>query len=418
MAHPFALNSFRIASQEQIDTIRGLDIERIRFSPEQSLPPPPPTLVAGTSVAAASSTAEASATTNGTAPVDSIADPASVARQQRREQLSNQRASLQRCENRFSDATKSYRQVAESAHNRPAFARQQCESAVTALLAELSEQEESCIRLLSEKAGEKTSLHAINVTVISLLLGKALGLDEDHMKYLGMGALLHDLGKLDLPDRLRWRDDQFTSAERQIYQGHVGHGLSISRSMGLPNEVQQVIDQHHELDDGSGYPRRLKGSQIAELARVVALVNHYDNLCNPGNPALAITPHEALSLIYAQAKRQFDQRTLGLFIRMMGVYPPGSVLELNDGRYAMVASVNSSRPLRPQIIIHDSAIPAEEAMIVDLEHAPDLGIHRSLKPLQLPRAAFDYLSPRKRLCYFFERGREAPPANVDAEVAQ
>jgi hypothetical protein len=144
------------------------------------------------------------------------------------------------------------------------------------------------------------------------------------------------------------------------------------------------------------------------------LVNQYDNLCNPGNPAQSLTPHDALALIFARQRDAFDATVLAAFIRMMGVYPPGSVLQLNDERYAIVVSVNSDRPLKPRILIHEPDVPADEALVFDLEQHPDVGIQRAIKPLQLPRAVFDYLSPRKRMCYFFERslataGREASP---------
>jgi hypothetical protein len=102
-------------------------------------------------------------------------------------------------------------------------------------------------------------------------------------------------------------------------------------------------------------------------------------------------------------RNQFDPKVLMPFIRMMGVYPPGSVVELTDGRFALVVSVNAARPLKPNVIIYEPRIPREEALVEDLEQAGDLGIRRSLKPLQLPKAAFDYLSPRQRICYFFER---------------
>jgi hypothetical protein len=91
---------------------------------------------------------------------------------------------------------------------------------------------------------------------------------------------------------------------------------------------------------------------------------------------------------------------------MMGVYPPGSVVQLTDERFALVVSVNSARPLKPSVVVHDPHVPREEALVIDLENEPEVGIRRSLKPLQLSKAAFDYLSPRKRMCYFFERARE------------
>ena len=91
---------------------------------------------------------------------------------------------------------------------------------------------------------------------------------------------------------------------------------------------------------------------------------------------------------------------------MMGVYPPGSVVQLTDERFALVVSVNSARPLKPSVIVHDPHVPQDEALVIHLEEEPKVGIRRSLKPLKLPKAAFDYLSPRKRMCYFFERARE------------
>ncbi len=124
--------------------------------------------------------------------------------------------------------------------------------------------------------------------------------------------------------------------------------------------------------------------------------------------APALTPHEALSVIYAQHKMRFDAVVLGAFIRMMGVYPPGSVVQLANDRYALVMSVNSSRPLRPRVLVHDPHVPKDEAVVIDLETLPELGIRRSLRPSQLPRDALDYLAPRQRICYFFERAAEPP----------
>jgi hypothetical protein len=142
--------------------------------------------------------------------------------------------------------------------------------------------------------------------------------------------------------------------------------------------------------------------------KILAVVNRYDNLCNPSHPGRALTPHDALALMFAKHRAQFDPATMAHFIRMMGVYPPGSVVQLNDQRYALVTSVNSMRPLKPQIVIYNPKTPPKEALIIDLESEPELGIQTSLKPQHLPRHVYDYLSPRKRICYFFERAREIP----------
>ena len=265
---------------------------------------------------------------------------------------------------------------------------------------------DAVIRLLSEGLGDRAALHSVNVTVLCLLLGKAMGLSGDGLADLGTAALLHDMGKQQLPDRVRFREEHFTPAEHKLYQSHVGQGALLAKKLGVSVNALLGISQHHEMSDGTGFPLGLKGDKIGPQARILALVNRYDNLCNPGNPSGALTPHEALSLIFAQMKTRFDTQTLSAFIRMMGVYPPGSVVQLVDARYAMVVSVNSSRPLRPRIIVHEPAVPKDEALIVDLEQAQDLGIKRSVRPLQLPKATIDYLSPRQRICYFFERAAD------------
>jgi HD-GYP domain-containing protein (c-di-GMP phosphodiesterase class II) len=214
---------------------------------------------------------------------------------------------------------------------------------------------------------------------------------------------LHDVGKTQLPDRVRWLEDNFSSAEYKLYQDHVAKSVQAAVAMELAKGAVLAIAQHHELTDGSGFPTRVKGENMTMGARILALVNRYDNLCNPSRTAMAMTPHEALSLIFSQFKTRFDSTALSAFIRMMGVYPPGSVVQLIDDRYGMVVSVNSSRPLKPRIIVYEPGVSKHEALILDLEHAPQLGIRRSLKPSALPGAAYDFLAPRQRVSYFFER---------------
>lgn len=399
MKHPFALNSFKITGQDQIDTLRGLGINRIRWSSAKSDPPAP------APGAQEKQDTELRAAQEARQALDSALAVEADLRRQRRERLDVQRESLEACEREFATASRACRQLMDNLVTHPEAAREQTEQVIGSMVGKILDQEESAIRLLSEAAGEKSTLHSLNVTIISLLLGHAMGLDSTTLKDLGTGALLHDIGKIKLPERLRWADDQLSPAERKLYQEHVAHSIALGKCMQLGDNALAILAQHHERTDGRGYPAQLTGEAISPLARIVSLVNLYDNLCNPGNPALAVTPHEALSQIFAQMKRQFDGPVLTLFIRMMGVYPPGSVVELTDGRFALVVSINSMRPLKPQIVIFDPRVPRDEALVEDLEKTDDLGIRRSLKPLHLPKAAFDYLSPRQRMCYFFEQAR-------------
>ncbi|UZG42905.1 HD-GYP domain-containing protein [Caldimonas thermodepolymerans] len=390
--HPFALNSFRIGSQAQIDTLRSLGVERVRWDPLRSDP--------------AVLSAWRAARRPASGPAGGEAAEEAEARRQRRELLAAQAASLARCERYYAQATRTFRQALDQVHARPDEAREASQALIRGFLDAMEGTHDNCIRLLSEGAGDRAGCHSVNVTVISLLLGRAIRLPDAELLELGVGALLHDIGKIDLPDRVRVKDEHFTLAEFQYYQEHLARGVELARRMQLGPGATLVIGQHHEHADGSGFPQRLPGERIHRLARIVAMVNRYDNLCNPLNPLKALTPHEALSLMFAQMKSRFDEALLNSFIRLMGVYPPGSVVQLTDDRHAMVVSVNAARPLKPRVLVHDVRVPREEALVLDLEQEPALGIRRSFKPQQLPKAALDYLSPRPRMCYFFERARD------------
>jgi putative nucleotidyltransferase with HDIG domain len=400
MSHPFPLSSFKIGSAAQIATIRSLGRQRVRWSPEKSDP------VAVESLNhpdAASNDASLPDTVPAEAALPPLAETSEAAeRRLRRDALAAQRASLHLCEQQFAEATGACKHATELVASRPQEAREQTEALAQAFVDKMLGQQEMCIRLLTEAAGDKSSLHAVNVAVISLLMGKTFGLSAPDMLDLGVGAMLHDIGKSELPERVRHREEHFSSAENQFYQEHVAHGVTIARKMGLASGATLVIAQHHEHADGTGFPLRLNSDRMTTAARIVSLINRYDNMCNPHVPSRALTPHEALSLLFAQGKNRYDTAILGAFIKMMGVYPPGSVVQLTDDRYAMVVSVNSSRPLKPRVMVHEARVPRDEALLLNLELEPRLGIRRSLKPQQLPTESLDYLSPRTRVAYFFE----------------
>lgn len=408
MSHPFPKGNFKISSEKQLEVIRGLGLKRVRYLPEKSdLPVAPevkadqPSTLNGDVVAVSGSDLNRAAQVATPKPGDPIKPAKS-------DLLNAQQRDLVACERRFAEAIRTYKLVISQVNAKPMAAMTQCLEMVNGLVSEMLQEGESAIRLLSEGIGDKASMHPVNVTVVSLLLGRALGISRADMVDLGMAAFLHDIGKLQLPDRVRWLEDNFSPAEYKLYQQHVGDGVELGKRMTLTPGALQAIAQHHELVDGSGFPARLKGDSLSLAAKILALVNRYENLCNPVRPAAAVTPHEALSLIFAQLKARFDAPVLSAFIRMMGVYPPGSVVQLADERFAIVVSVNSSRPLKPRVLVHDPSVSKFEALILDLEQTPEIGIRRSLKPASLPRAALDYLSPRQRICYFFERSVETP----------
>lgn len=397
MEHPFPRNSFRIGSERQIETIRALGLTRVRIDPARS-----DALTPEAAAHTSGAPGEAAATTTPAATAATQA-PADTAAQQRAQALAEQRRALQRCERQYHEGARRYRALLDDMEHAPEAAGQQARALVGAMLNDIQGHGESAIRLLSDVQGDRAAQHAMNVTVLAVLLGRALGMDDEELETLGVAAFLHDIGKTRLPDLVRHKDDAFTAAQLKVYQEHVAHGVGLARTMGMGPAVLQAIAQHHEAADGSGFPRGCRGEDMSRCAHVLALINRYDGLCNPLNPSRALTPHESLSLLFATQKARFDPVTLNAFIRMVGVYPPGSIVQLSDGRFALVQAVNSARPLKPRVLVHDPRTPRSEALLLDLQAEPSLSIQRSLRADQLPRAALDYLEPRPRYCYFFER---------------
>lgn len=385
MDHPFPVSHFEIRNQSQIATIRSLNLKQVRYAPAKSH------VV----------TQAAPVASNKPAPKPEL-DPVKEALRARRQLVANQYAALKVCERQYMQAAQDFKSMTDALKSDPGGARRKAETVIQGFLSEILGEDEAVIRLLSESMGEKSSLHAVNVTVISLLLGKARGLSKPDMMELGIAALLHDIGKLEIQDKYRFADEYFNATERNIYQSHVLHSVNLASKMGVSESAITAIAQHHEFVDGTGYPTRIAGEKMHPISQILSLVNTYDNLCNPSNAAAAITPHDALAQMFAQQKRHFHLETLTTFIHMMGVFPPGSVVQLTDERFAIVVSVNSARPIRPYVVIHNPEIPRDDALIINLQDEPQINIHRSIKPLQLPKAAYEYLSPRKRVCYFFE----------------
>ncbi len=396
MAHPFPKGHFKITSQRQIESLQALGLSRIRYVPARSDPAPEPVPASGGDT----DTAGADAVGLMAEPVP---NPEQEQRQRHRRQLDAQRQSLAHCDAQFGAAIRRYEAVLEQLRAHPLEATRACRELIDGIVADVMQQGESSIRLLSENMGDRACMHPVNVTVLSLLLGKALGLDPAALQDLGTAAFLHDIGKTQLPERVRWMDSHLNAADYRAYQDHVAHGIVLARRLDVTESALRALAEHHETMDASGFPRQVPSAAISLPGKILALVNRYDNMCNPAAPSAAVTPHEALSLIFSQMKQRYDGVVLAAFIRMMGVYPPGSVVQLSDAHYALVVSVNSARPLKPRVLVHDPAVPCEEALILDLEQTDAPGIRRSLKPATLPRAVFDYLSPRARICYFFER---------------
>ena len=393
MSHPFPLNNFKIVNPQQIDTIRSLGVDKVRWDPSLSD-------LEEASATSQSASAEPSLRDAGAEP--GLEDDSSSVGPSHAQRLAVQRAALAACERQFNEVATACRQATGRIASDPEQAKLEVESVTSSLLDKMLVEEDLCIRLLRDTAGGNASTHALNVSILSLLLGRKFGLPQAELLELGVGALLHDIGKIGMAQQLHHPDEYFTPIETRAYQEHVGFGLVRGRQMGLSAGVLQIIAQHHEMADASGFPAKLGSERMSDASRIVAMVNAFDTLCNPQVAKRVVTPHEALAQMFTQGKKRFDTTFLSAFIKLVGVYPAGTTVQLTDDRLAVVVSVNSARPLKPRVLVHDAKVPRDEALVIDIGDHAGLGIRRSVKPQQLPVPALHYLAPRQRVAYYFE----------------
>lgn len=400
MEHDFVRGSFKIKSASEITAIRKLGLNRIRvdltLSDLKFTPAPPPASVPAANKAPALKP-------NIAAPASKESETLSL-RQGRIERLDQQLKEMAHCKKEFLKASKTLKNISLNIFSRPKEARKDADQLVEQMLASLLTDKNIAIHLMNDKsAGEDNYYHSLNVAVLAMLLGKELDVSEEEIKLLGVGCMFHDIGKVEIPNWLVQKSTTLTRAEKNLLQQHCQYGIPIAQKLELPQGALDIILQHHECIDGSGFPNHLQGEKISKLARIVAIVNAYDNHCNRPNPADSLSPYEALSTMFARQRTLFDTGPLNVFIHCMGVYPPGTIVRLSDNAIGMVISVNSGTPLRPSVLIYDPAVPKEEAMILDLINEPELTIIANLKPKQLAPEIFEYLSPRKRMMYYFDK---------------
>lgn len=394
LEHSFARNSFKIKSNEQIAAIKQLGIKNIRVEPAKCDGRPLPLNTDPAAVAA---------------PEPEVVQPSAEeieminAKRARIEKLIKEREAIGKCEKEYLKAANTLKNISRNLFSRPKDAYNDADQLIQQMLDSMMADKDIAIHLMNDKiAGEDAYYHSLNVSVLAMMLAKELGLPAGDIKVLGVGCLFHDVGKVEIPDRIVNKTFALTTAEQNLLKMHCQYGETIGAKIELPKGALDIIMQHHEYADGSGYPKQLSLDKISLLARIVCIINTYDNHCNRPNPADSLSPYEALSYMFAHQRKLFDPAALNIFIRCMGVYPPGTLVKLSDGTLGMVVSVNSGKPLRPSILIYDPSVPKNEAIILDLSGEPDLEVSASLKVNQLTPEVYDYLSPRKRMNYFFD----------------
>ena len=402
--HPFLKNSFKIRSAEHIATIQDLGLQRIKYDPIRSEPQALKALSEKLGIAPTQP-----------APVripagDSGTDDAVAAAS---------RAGLSEEELRLSQACKKDLTRAESAYKKASrgssvVVREMAAGREEALTSG-SHMIDTLTRWLTDSATSMAmmnlmnfkgvspghTLHSLHVCIISMLVGRQMELDQEQLRCLGLGALVHDIGEHKVPSQVLYKTTPLTRAERNFLHLHPHYGMdTVAQIPTFPATSIEVIEQHHERLDGSGYPQGLKDREISRLAKIVMVVDEYEEVINNTDPAKNLTPTEALSHLYVQRRGKLPSDVIIALIRVLSVYPPGTLVELSDSTIGIVISINFEASVRPQVMLYDPKLSPDTPRVINLAADQSLAIERSLRPQDIAPAVVEYLNPRRMAGHF------------------
>jgi putative nucleotidyltransferase with HDIG domain len=224
---------------------------------------------------------------------------------------------------------------------------------VCKMIDELMNVKDTMVNLQDLKSTDQyTFSHSVNVCVLSLITGISMNYDEEKLRELGIGAMLHDVGKTRIPNEILNKPDSLTTEEFEIIKKHTSYGYELlKKSKMLSTYASYIALTHHERYDGEGYPLGLRGEEIHEFSRIVSIADVYDAITSDRVYKRRVNVNEAVEYLIGMGDHQFDYNIVRNFIEHITIYPPGTCVLLNNGEKAIVVDVNKRYPNRPIIRI-------------------------------------------------------------------
>jgi len=193
--------------------------------------------------------------------------------------------------------------------------------------------------------------HSINSAMLMTAFAKQMKFDQQCIEELAMGALLCDIGMVHVPDNILNKQGRLTDAEKSLIDQHVAQGWEMAGSIpDIPSVTLDVISQHHERLDGTGYPRQLKGEDISIYGRMIAIVDSYEALTSDRHHKSGVSPMTAFKILKSGCSRTYDEELVSEFIRCVGIYPLGSLVKLKSDKLGMVFDV-SRNLTKPRVVV-------------------------------------------------------------------
>lgn len=193
-----------------------------------------------------------------------------------------------------------------------------------------------------------TYKHSVDVAILSMLIGKEIGYNMKDIKLLGFGGLLHDIGKSQIPVEILNKKGQLSDEEWQLMQNHSELGYDLIKDIiSLNGHVKQMVRYHHERNDGSGYPFALKNDELTEFIKIIIVADIFNAIASNRTYRNALTPEQIIEYIHQETVYRLDYKIVNALLKVIHIYPEGSIVELSDGRQGIVAESRKSAPTRP-----------------------------------------------------------------------
>jgi HD-GYP domain-containing protein (c-di-GMP phosphodiesterase class II) len=204
-----------------------------------------------------------------------------------------------------------------------------------------------------EKSNEYAYSHALSTSIWCGHFGRHLGFEVNEIEELALGGMLLDLGKIKLPPALLNKVEKITVPEASIIRKHVDYSLRIlAKSKNISPNVMRMVATHHERANGKGYPQGIENKDIPIYGRIAGIVDSYDAMTTPRPYSKkTMSPNEAINELYKLRDTSFQSELVEQFIQTVGLYPTGSLVELNSGAVAIVLEVNDLKRLYPTVMI-------------------------------------------------------------------
>lgn len=195
-----------------------------------------------------------------------------------------------------------------------------------------------------------TYRHSVDVAVLAMLIGRAMGLDDKKIKHLGYGGILHDIGKAHVDHAILVKNDVLLPDEWEEMKKHPVYGYNVLRDViSLHGSIKQMVLFHHERLDGSGYPNGLQGDEINDLVRIIAVSDIFNALGSNRHYRKSMTPDKIMDIIFAEAVYKLDRHVIKALLKVVHLYPEGTKVRLSDGSIGIIVESRKLAPLRPLV---------------------------------------------------------------------